>query len=331
MSGVPASNDVYRIFSRRGTWLAIPEVSEKFDSAFEDIVYTGKIMLVQRTLKIWKTGFSTNPLNIPWIVSKVFFGDSNSVPFHYEGIKSFPVRFCPHCFTSQLKKSGFTWFRRSWARQTHCDKHRVQLLRPKCKACETREQTAFSDIKSCLCGVCQNCGEDFWRNARPDETRAFEPYDLKQPAIGEVDRLPAILPRYAPCLIWNGLFKIPWTAAKAQFRNPTIAEESSINKLLAAAEFKGKANHTVVNAYLKFLKLRSLGIGLYDELLHKITEKVSLTVQFNRKSKASLPYYTLKSRDCVNCLLSIEDCPLKKNSGALGTVRATSWDFRYMG
>lgn len=219
MSGVPVSYDIYRIFSRNGTWLPIPQVDEKFDSAFADLEYINKLKLVQRTLKIWKTGFSTNPLNIPWIVSKIFFGDPNAIPFHYEGIKSFPIRFCPHCFSSQLKKSGFTWFRRSWANQTHCRRHDERLLRPKCKACKIEKQTTFSDIKSCLCGTCQNCGEDYWHNATPDDSREFEPYELKSPAIGDVDQLPQTIPRFAPCLIWNGLFKIPWAAARAQFKS----------------------------------------------------------------------------------------------------------------
>ncbi len=333
MSGVPRSYDIHRIFSRGGKWLAIPQVGEKFDPAFADLDYASKIKLIQSKLKIWKTGFSTNPLNIPWIVSKIFFGDPNSIPFHYEGIKSFPIRFCPHCFSSQLRRSGFTWFRHNWANQTHCDRHGTRLFRPKCEACQTNKQTTFIDLMSCLCGVCHNCGKDFWHNATLDDSRAFEPYELKQPVDGDVDRLPAILPRYVPCLIWNGLFKIPWAAARAQFRNPAIAKEDSIKKLLAAAELKGETNNSmnVVSAYLKFLKLRSLGISLYDELLTKVTEKVSLTVKYSRKSKASLPYYTLKSRDCYGCALSVEDCPLKRNSGVIGITLATSWDFRYMG
>lgn len=329
-SGITCGIDIHTIFTNCGNWCAIPRVAERFDPAFNRISYLQKTELIQKTLKIWKVAFSTNPLNVPWLTARVFFGHKAPIPYQFEGLRNFPIRFCPACFKFQLETAGFAWFKRTWSSSNYCKEHGLRFLAARCSQCNESAKTNMRDITSCLTGVCGRCGSDFWENATPDESEAFEPFETKRCIRHGTEKLPLGLPRFAPCIIWTGLFKFPWEALRAQFRNPERAGDGSIQKILDRTNVDRQKKMSVVEAYLRFKEIRKLNVSSYEKLLRSKMEKIEIEICFDRNRKAILPYYVLKARDCIGCTVPLEDCPMRKDVYGYGKSTASNWDFSYM-
>lgn len=115
-----------------------------------------------------------------------------------------PIKYCPACFTYQVKNFGFTWFKREWliVRMGMCLEHGCQLLIASCPC--RRGKSSFEDIISAFRGECTNCLADLWTIHEGNTDSAFSSWLQKLLKVN----LPAFSPALRAFLINQSYIKL---------------------------------------------------------------------------------------------------------------------------
>ncbi len=152
LEGVVSSNGVVRALPRLTSHGAYIMDSLLVDDVFKLVIDHTKMNITGAIFQDELTGY-------------VFLGDE--LPHFmeiYKINKRTRLRYCPRCFSEQIRKCGFPWFRLSWLSSVMCDIHERYLLevyQSQARCCGS-ESNILDYIRSAMSGICVKCKSDCW-------------------------------------------------------------------------------------------------------------------------------------------------------------------------
>lgn len=153
--------DLKGVISRHGVIRMVPRLTSHgafiMDSLFVDDVYGlaidhGKLNRIEVFCPEDLAGY-------------IFLGDELPRFMRKDEVnKRTQLRYCPSCFSEQIREYGFSWFRLPWLSSVTCDIHNEYLsevYQSTTKCCGSGS-SILGCIRSAMSGVCVKCKNDSW-------------------------------------------------------------------------------------------------------------------------------------------------------------------------